>query len=74
MKGHGIASSAELAALTKILDDYCQQTGIAGSHPEREHLARRLMALFSDGIEKPDDIKMALDLYLEGYHAADRAA
>ncbi|RWK62140.1 hypothetical protein [Mesorhizobium sp.] len=57
----GIADAEQLATLTRILDDYCEQAGIEGSHPAREHLARRLIALFSGGIDSPDDIRMALD-------------
>jgi hypothetical protein len=57
----GIADAEQLATLTRILDDYCEQAGMEGSHPAREHLARRLFALFSGGIDSPDDIRMALD-------------
>jgi hypothetical protein len=57
----GIADAEQLATLTRILDDYCEQAGMEGSHPAREHLARRLIALFSGGIDSPDDIRMALD-------------
>ncbi|QND68419.1 hypothetical protein HB777_33690 [Mesorhizobium loti] len=57
----GTADEIQLATLTRILDDYCEQAGIEGSHPAREHLARRLIALFSGGIDSPDDIRMALD-------------
>jgi hypothetical protein len=32
-----------------------------GAHPAREHLARRLLALFGSGIDSPDHIRMALD-------------
>jgi hypothetical protein len=56
----GIADAEQLATLTRILDDYCEQAGIEGSHPAREHLARRLIALFSGGIDSPDDLRMAL--------------
>jgi hypothetical protein len=56
-----ILDSEQLATLTRILDEYCEQVGVEGSHPAREHLARRLFALFSGGIDSPDDIKMALD-------------
>lgn len=56
-----ILDSEQLATLTRILDDYCEQVGVEGSHPAREQLARRLFALFSGGIDSPDDIKMALD-------------
>ncbi|WP_256754881.1 hypothetical protein [Mesorhizobium sp. Mes31] len=57
----GTADEIQLATLTRILDDYCEQAGMEGSHPAREHLARRLIALFSGGIDSPDHIKMALD-------------
>ena len=61
MTGRDILDAEQLATLTRILDDYCEQTGFEGSHPAREHLARRLFALFSGGIDSPDDIRMALD-------------
>ncbi|KQU83249.1 hypothetical protein ASD99_06485 [Mesorhizobium sp. Root695] len=57
----GTADEIQLATLTRILDDYCEQAGIEGAHPAREHLARRLIALFGGGIDSPDHIKMALD-------------
>lgn len=46
MTYRNIADAEQLATLTRILDDYCEQAGIEGSHPAREHLARRLIALF----------------------------
>ncbi|MBE1706490.1 MULTISPECIES: hypothetical protein [Mesorhizobium] len=33
------ADKIQLATLTRILDDYCEQAGIEGLHPAREHLA-----------------------------------
>ncbi|MCZ8548654.1 hypothetical protein OOJ09_31240 [Mesorhizobium qingshengii] len=57
----GTADETQLATLTRILDEYCEQAGIEGSHPAREHLARRLIVLFGGGIDSPDDIRMALD-------------
>lgn len=68
-----IADAEQLATLTRILDDYCEQTGIEGSHPAREHLARRLIALFQGGIDSPDDIKMALDGVAKGFQGDLRA-
>lgn len=62
-----IADAEQLATLTRILDDYCEQAGIEGSHPAREHLARRLIALFRGGIDSPDDIKMAMDTAAKGW-------
>jgi|GEM_PF-6635044 len=67
MTFRGSADEIQLAALTKILDDYCEQAGIEGSHPARQHLARRLIALFGDGIDSPDDIRMALDSASNGW-------
>ena len=64
----GSADDKQLATLTRILDEYCEQAGIEGSHPTREHLARRLIALFSGGIDSPDDIRMALDGIAKTYH------
>lgn len=61
MTNRGMADAEQLATLTRILDEYCEQAGIEGSHPAREHLARRLIALFSGGIDSPDEIWMALD-------------
>lgn len=69
MTFRGIADAEQLATLTRILDEYCEQAGMAGSHPAREHLARRLIALFSGGIDSPDDIRMALDGVAKGFHA-----
>lgn len=68
----GMADAEQLATLTRILDDYCEQAGIEGSHPAREHLARRLIALFSGGIDSPDDIKMALDKLSKRWQAEAR--
>ena len=67
-----ILDSEQLAALTRILDDYCEQSGIEGSHPAREQLARRLFALFRGGIDSPDDVKMALDRVSIGDRSQDR--
>ena len=63
----GSADEKQLATLTRILDDYCEQAGIEGSHPAREHLARRLIALFSGNVDSPDDIRMALDSASNGW-------
>jgi len=67
MTYRGAADDQQLATLTRILDEYCEQAGIEGSHPAREHLARRLIALFSGGIDSPVDIRMALDSAPNGW-------
>lgn len=46
----GVADSAELAILTKALNDYCAKHGIRGEE-EREHIAQRIMSLFGRGID-----------------------
>jgi hypothetical protein len=73
MTFRGSIDSDQLATLTRILDDYCEQSGIEGSHPAREHLARRFFALFSGGIDSPDDIKMSLDQISKGFQSDLRA-
>ena len=62
MTRRDILDAEQLATLARILDDYCEQVGFEGSHPAREQLARRLFALFSNNIDSPDDIRMALDM------------
>jgi hypothetical protein len=57
----GIADAEQLAELTKILDEYCENAGIKGDHPARERLARRIMSLFNDGIVDREQINRALD-------------
>ena len=74
MSFRGSADAEQLATLTRILDDYCEQAGMEGTHPAREHLARRLIALFNGGIDSPDDIRMALDGIAKGFQVDLRAA
>jgi hypothetical protein len=45
----GIADEAQLAVLTKMLDDHCTKHSIASGDPAREELGRRIMTLFSLG-------------------------
>jgi hypothetical protein len=67
MAFRGTADEMQLTTLTRILDDYCEQAGIQGSHPAREHLARRLMELFGRGVDNPDQVRMALDSASNGW-------
>ena len=73
MPFRGISDAEQLATLTRILYEYCEQAGMEGTHPAREHLARRLIALFSGGIDSSDDIKMALDSIATNFHTDLRA-
>jgi hypothetical protein len=57
----GVADAEQLAALTKLLDDYSNEIGIAGDKAGRDRLADRIMGLFNDGIIKPEDIRRRLD-------------
>lgn len=69
MTFRGIVDDEQLATLIRIMDEYCEQAGIEGSHPAREHLARRLIALFTGGIDNPDEIRKALDSASNGWQS-----
>lgn len=43
-----IADSAELATMTKVLDDYCAAHGVTDALA-REQVAHRIVMLFRDG-------------------------
>ena len=57
----GIADSEQLAALTKLLDEYSQELGLVGDLAARNQLAMRIMDLFNNGLTKPEDIRRHLD-------------
>lgn len=61
MTSWGIADAEQLAALTRLLNDYSKETGIAGDAVEHDRLAARIMGLFNEGITKPEDIRRNLD-------------
>lgn len=69
MTFRGIVDDEQLATLIRIMDEYCEQAGIEGLHPAREHLARRLIALFTGGIDNPDEIRKALDSASNGWQS-----
>ncbi|GLS33495.1 hypothetical protein SAMN04488498_12566 [Mesorhizobium albiziae] len=56
----GIADEAQLAVLTKILDDRCAELGVANDDPAREVIGRRLMALFNCGGYSLDQVEKLL--------------
>ena len=56
----GIADAAQLAALTKLLDDYVRDMGLVGDPAARDRLASLIMSLFNDGV-KPEDMRRRLD-------------
>jgi hypothetical protein len=47
MTSFGIADPAQLAILTRILDDHCMKFGIANGDEARQEIGRRIMALFN---------------------------
>jgi hypothetical protein len=56
----GSVDPKRLSLLTKVLNDYCCQAGIAVGHPARERLGRRIVQLFQSGIHNPDELLGAL--------------
>ena len=67
MTSWGIADAEQLAALTRLLDEYSKEIGIAGDKAARGRLAARIMGLFNDGITKPEEIRRNLDSSLDGW-------
>lgn len=63
----GIADAEQLAALTRLLDEYSKEIGIAGDDAARDRLAGRIMGLFNEGITKPEDIRRNLDSSPSGW-------
>ena len=63
----------QLAALTRLLNDYAKEAGIAGDAVEHNRLAARIMGLFNDGITEPEDIRRNLDSSPSGW-LLERAA
>jgi hypothetical protein len=60
MSSWGIADADQLAALTKLLDEYAKEVGIAGDDA-RDRLAASIMGLFNEGLSKPEEIRLCLD-------------
>ena len=57
----GIADAEQLAALTKLLDEYSREQGIAGDNAARDRLAVRIIDHFNNGVTRPEDIRRHLD-------------
>ena len=47
MTSFGIADETQLTILTRILDDFCTEFGIANGDQAREEIGRRIMVLFN---------------------------
>jgi hypothetical protein len=56
----GTADPDQLSILTRALDEHCQAIGIPPDSVERQNLASRLLALFSDGVTNLEELKKAL--------------
>jgi hypothetical protein len=66
MPFNGIYSPEQLAVLSKILDDYCQNSGIERSSPDHEDASYLLMALFEKGAQTAEELQAALEATLTG--------
>jgi hypothetical protein len=56
----GIADEAQLAILTKILDDHCAELRIANGDPARAEFGHRIMTLFNCGGYSFEQIEQSL--------------
>jgi hypothetical protein len=66
MSFNGIADSEQLAMLTTVLDDYCQEAGLAPGTHARDRAGRVLMALYCNGSTTAQELPAALVASLAG--------
>jgi hypothetical protein len=64
MTFNGIYSPEQLAVLSKVLDDHCQNFGIEPSSPEHENASYLIMALFEKGAQTAEELQAALEATL----------
>jgi hypothetical protein len=57
----GIVHPEQLKMLTEALDRYCQATRIAVGSDQHAVAAKRIVALFHDGVDRPEDLVAALN-------------
>jgi hypothetical protein len=57
----GIVHPEQLKMLTEALDRYCQATRIAIGSDQHVAAARRIVALFHDGVDGPEELVTALN-------------
>ncbi|TIQ35243.1 MAG: hypothetical protein E5X48_14450 [Mesorhizobium sp.] len=60
MLAYGVADPAQLAILTKALNDYCAKHRII-CEQERERIAIKVMSLFGRGVDDPDQLATELE-------------
>lgn len=56
-----VADPTQLSMLATVVDEYCHQAGIAVGDPARERIGRHIIELFRSGMDKPDELLLALD-------------
>ena len=62
----GIYKPAQLALLSKVLDDHCASCGVERSSPDRVDANYLVLSLFDRGARTADELKAALDATLIG--------
>ena len=61
MKFGTVAGPEQVAAMGRVLEAYCEHTGIT-SHIERQNVAARILALYELGVADEDELLAALML------------
>jgi len=61
MTFNGSPDSEQLLMLATVVDEYCHQAGIAVGDPTRDRLGRQIIELFQSGVDKPDELLLALN-------------
>ena len=61
MRLTGIVDAEQLRLLNEAFDMYCEQNRIERGSPEREEIARFVMALFTNGACTLEELKAALE-------------
>ncbi|WP_208647148.1 hypothetical protein [Mesorhizobium kowhaii] len=57
----GSAESRKPSIPATVLDEYCRQAGIAVGDPARDRVGRQIIKLFKGGVDKPDELLLALN-------------
>lgn len=68
----GIYNPEQLAVLSKVLDEHCQNLGIERPGPDYEDASYLLMALSRKGAQTAEELKAALDAAMTGSEWRDR--
>jgi hypothetical protein len=58
---NGSADSKKRSIPATVLDEYCRQAGIAVGDPVRDRVGRQIIELFKSGVDKPDELLLALN-------------